>query len=115
VFATIQTLRQLISIFNSIVQFGHTIVPMEGVGIGLVFLAISLQIFLKWQQKKGRAPKKFSTPPIPAVADGNPDPPTPPESFADKRSYDDGSFEEQTPTYKEVQRLIRKNTGEQSV
>jgi hypothetical protein len=116
VFATIQTLRQLISIFNSIVQFGHPLVLMEGVGIGLVFFAISLQIFLKWR-KKGQAAKKPSTPPLPVAADDSTSesPPTPPESFADKRSFDESSFEENTPIHKEVHRLIRKNTGGQIV
>jgi hypothetical protein len=54
IFATIQTVRQLISIFNSIVQFGHPINSMEVVGIVVVFFAISLQIFLSWQHAWAR-------------------------------------------------------------
>merc|ERR1712070_577408 len=54
VFATIQTVRQLLSIILSILFFGHPINAMEGLGITIVFLALSTQTGYKWQQKKQR-------------------------------------------------------------
>merc|ERR1712070_190940 len=52
VFATIQTVRQLLSIILSILFFGHPINAMEGLGITIVFLALSTQTGYKWQQRK---------------------------------------------------------------
>mmetsp|Transcript_41942 Transcript_41942/g.136074 ORF Transcript_41942/g.136074 Transcript_41942/m.136074 type:complete len:209 (+) Transcript_41942:845-1471(+) len=52
VFATIQTVRQLLSIFNSFVQFGHEVVPMELLGIGIVFLALGAQIGLRYRASR---------------------------------------------------------------
>eukprot|EP00967_Tisochrysis_lutea_P000073 scaffold104_cov33-Tisochrysis_lutea.AAC.2 len=76
---------------------------MEGVGIALVFLAISIQIFLKWQ-KRQQENAKPSTPPLPAVDE---------ESGSDKEAATPKeSFDESTP--KEVQRLLRKNVEQQA-
>ena len=52
VFTTIMTIRQLLSIFNSIVQFGHPVSGMEMVGIGIVFAALAGQIVYKYSRKR---------------------------------------------------------------
>uniref|UniRef100_A0A6S9UV63 Sugar phosphate transporter domain-containing protein n=1 Tax=Chrysotila carterae TaxID=13221 RepID=A0A6S9UV63_CHRCT len=48
VFATIQTVRQLLSIVLSIIFFGHPVNQMEALGILIVFLALGAQIAQKW-------------------------------------------------------------------
>ena len=54
VFATIQTVRQFLSVVLSIVFFGHPINGMEAVGIGIVFLALGAQVHDKWMAQKRR-------------------------------------------------------------
>merc|ERR1712032_1694449 len=56
VFATIQTVRQLLSIMLSIIFFAHPINQMEALGIAIVFVALGAQIFQKWQARR-RPPK----------------------------------------------------------
>ena len=64
VFATIQTVRQFLSVVLSIVFFAHPLNAMEAVGIAIVFLALGAEIASKWHAKRTR-PKKPqpSTPP----------------------------------------------------
>ena len=54
-FATIQTVRQLLSIVLSILFFSHPINAMESLGIGLVFSTLAFQIFTKYQASKQAA------------------------------------------------------------
>jgi len=56
VFATIQTVRQLLSILLSIIFFNHPVNTMEAVGISLVFSALGGQILHKWFTRKRPAP-----------------------------------------------------------
>merc|ERR1711920_374227 len=56
VFATIQTVRQLLSIVLSILFFAHPVNQMEALGIGIVFVALGAQIFQKWKSRR-RPPK----------------------------------------------------------
>ena len=69
VFATIQTVRQFLSVVLSILFFAHPLNSMEAVGIAMVFLALGAQIAGKWQGK-GKGAKK-------------PLPPTPPNAEID--------------------------------
>ena len=66
VFATIQTVRQFLSVVLSIIFFAHPLNSMEAVGIAIVFVALGAQILEKWRGKRLR-PKK-------------PQPPTPPNA-----------------------------------
>ena len=66
VFATIQTVRQFLSVVLSIVFFAHPLNTMEAVGIAIVFAALGGQILYKWRAQRHR-PKK-------------PQPPTPPNA-----------------------------------
>jgi len=52
VFATIQTVRQLLSIVLSILFFGHPINLAESAGIGLVFVTLAYQIYAKYKASK---------------------------------------------------------------
>merc|ERR1719238_2016905 len=52
VFATIQTVRQLLSIVLSILFFAHPLNAMEVLGIGIVFTTLGGQIFTKYQASK---------------------------------------------------------------
>jgi len=59
VFATIQTVRQLLSIVLSILFFAHPLNAMEVVGIGIVFATLAAQIFSKYlanKQSRGMQP-----------------------------------------------------------
>jgi len=56
VFATIQTVRQLLSIVLSIIFFNHPVNTMEAFGILLVFSALGGQILHKWFTRKRAAP-----------------------------------------------------------
>jgi adenosine 3'-phospho 5'-phosphosulfate transporter B2 len=55
VFATIQTVRQFLSVVLSIVFFAHPINAMEALGIAIVFLALGGQIGQKWINRKSKA------------------------------------------------------------
>ena len=61
VFATIQTVRQFLSVVLSILFFAHQINGMMAAGIGLVFVALGTQIFDKWRSR--RHPKPEPMPP----------------------------------------------------
>lgn len=67
VFATIQTVRQFLSVVLSIIFFNHPLNMMEAVGIGIVFLALGGQIVHKWRTK--RSPGKKPLPPTPPNAE----------------------------------------------
>merc|ERR550514_186301 len=58
VFATIQTVRQLLSIVLSIIFFNHPVNTMEGVGILIVFGALGGQIGVKWINRKPPPPPR---------------------------------------------------------
>merc|ERR1712127_662213 len=58
VFATIQTVRQLLSIVLSILFFGHPINLAEAAGIGLVFVTLAYQIYAKYKASKQAALEK---------------------------------------------------------
>merc|ERR1712032_996758 len=60
VFATIQTVRQLLSIVLSIIFFGHPVNRMEAFGVALVFLALSAQIAHKYIGRSRKAAKKVA-------------------------------------------------------
>merc|ERR1719393_1013066 len=49
VFATIQTVRQLLSIVLSILFFSHPVNLAEAAGIALVFVTLAYQIYAKYQ------------------------------------------------------------------
>jgi len=68
VFATIQTVRQFLSVVLSIVFFAHPINMMEAVGIAIVFAALGGQILHKWRAKRQR-PKKPSPNATPSGGD----------------------------------------------
>ena len=55
VFATIQTVRQLLSIVLSILFFAHPINAMETLGIAVVFVALTAQIYQKYRASKAKA------------------------------------------------------------
>jgi hypothetical protein len=63
VFATIQTVRQLLSIVLSILFFSHPINAMESLGIGLVFSTLAFQIFTKYQASKQAAEEQVQLQP----------------------------------------------------
>jgi len=73
VFATIQTVRQLLSIALSIIFFGHSVNALEALGILIVFGALATQIGLKWLKKRQKPKPK---PPVDAEEQ--------PEEHADK-------------------------------
>ena len=52
VFATIQTVRQLLSIVLSILFFAPPINLAEAAGIALVFVTLAYQIYAKYQNRK---------------------------------------------------------------
>mmetsp|Transcript_66628 Transcript_66628/g.199078 ORF Transcript_66628/g.199078 Transcript_66628/m.199078 type:complete len:446 (-) Transcript_66628:294-1631(-) len=62
VFATIQTVRQLLSILLSILLFAHPVNAMEAVGISIVFGALGGQILLKWLTRKPPRPPPKESP-----------------------------------------------------
>lgn len=62
VFATIQTVRQFLSVILSIVFFAHPINSMEAVGILMVFVALGGQIAHKWVTRKRPPPPSKLTP-----------------------------------------------------
>ncbi|KAL1507571.1 hypothetical protein AB1Y20_007191 [Prymnesium parvum] len=63
VFATIQTVRQLLSIVLSIGFFGHEVNFMEAMGVFLVFSALGGQILHKWlTRKRSSPPRKLTSP-----------------------------------------------------
>jgi len=66
VFATIQTVRQFLSVVLSILFFAHPLNAMEAVGIGIVFAALGGQIVQKWRSKR---PSKKPLPPTPPNAE----------------------------------------------
>mmetsp|Transcript_43938 Transcript_43938/g.72983 ORF Transcript_43938/g.72983 Transcript_43938/m.72983 type:complete len:419 (-) Transcript_43938:811-2067(-) len=57
VFATIQTVRQLLSIVLSIVFFGHPVNHMEALGVAIVFVALGGQIAQKYLASRSKAQK----------------------------------------------------------
>merc|ERR1719453_121542 len=64
VFATIQTVRQFLSVVLSIVFFAHPLNSMEAVGIFIVFAALGAQILDKWYSKQHKSKKPLPlTPP----------------------------------------------------
>merc|ERR1719238_565787 len=65
VFATIQTVRQLLSIVLSILLFSHPVNSQMMSGVALVFAALGGQIYYKYKNRKVTAPKPL-TPPEPA-------------------------------------------------
>jgi drug/metabolite transporter (DMT)-like permease len=78
VFATIQTVRQFLSVVLSIIFFAHPLNAMEAVGILMVFAALGVQIGSKWRGRKSKPIKDAPTPPnaesvemreVPAEAD----------------------------------------------
>ena len=88
-FATIQTVRQFLSVVLSIVFFAHPLNSMEAVGIFIVFAALGAQIFDKWYSRQ-RKPKK-------------PLPPTPPS--------EEGGTREPVDADKENSALLRSAAG----
>ena len=48
-FATIMTLRQILSILISVVYYGHAVNAMGVLGMGLVFIALGYKTWDKWQ------------------------------------------------------------------
>jgi adenosine 3'-phospho 5'-phosphosulfate transporter B2 len=75
VFATIQTVRQFLSVVLSIVFFAHPLNAMEAVGIAIVFVALGGQIVQKWLSKRGPHAKRPlpPTPPNDEIAAAPPD------------------------------------------
>ena len=65
VFATIQTVRQFLSVVLSIVFFAHPINFMMGIGIMIVFVALGAQIFDKWL-KRSKSGDKLHPPTPPS-------------------------------------------------
>uniref|UniRef100_A0A7S0LHM6 Sugar phosphate transporter domain-containing protein n=1 Tax=Coccolithus braarudii TaxID=221442 RepID=A0A7S0LHM6_9EUKA len=92
VFATIQTVRQLLSIVLSILFFAHPVNNMEALGIGIVFLALGAQIAQKWHGRK--KPKA-------EVAK---------EPVEVRVTTSDDEQDSKTPAPKEVQSLLRKSS-----
>ena len=68
VFATIQTVRQFLSVVLSIVFFAHPLNKMEAVGIAMVFVALGTQIAAKWSSR-GKSKKPLPPPPPNAEVD----------------------------------------------
>jgi len=64
VFATIQTVRQLLSIVLSILFFAHPINAMEMLGIAIVFVALTSQIYQKYQANKAKEQAKVVAEPV---------------------------------------------------
>ena len=64
VFATIQTVRQLLSIVLSILFFAHPINAMETLGIAIVFVALTAQIYQKYQASKAKEQAKVVAEPV---------------------------------------------------
>lgn len=64
VFATIQTVRQLLSIVLSILFFAHPINAMESLGIAIVFVALTAQICQKYQANKAKEQAKVVAEPV---------------------------------------------------
>ncbi len=58
VFATIQTVRQFLSVVLSILFFSHPINLMMGCGIAIVFLSLGAQIFDKWRKRSQKPAHK---------------------------------------------------------
>jgi len=77
VFATIQTVRQFLSVVLSIVFFSHPINLMMGSGIAIVFFSLGAQIYDKWRKRKTPAQKPL--------------PPTPPTEAESLRGDDNKS------------------------
>ena len=75
VFATIQTVRQFLSVVLSIIFFAHPLNFMSAVGIATVFIALGVQIAAKWFGRAGNAPQnaKPLSPTPPNAEDGNSD------------------------------------------
>ena len=68
IFATIQTVRQFLSVIFSILFFAHPINGMMAFGICIVFAALGGQIFDKWRARSRSAKKPLpSTPPTEMV------------------------------------------------
>ena len=65
VFATIQTVRQFLSVVLSILFFAHPLNTMEAVGIAIVFTALGGQILQKWMAKRSRPSVPTPPPPLP--------------------------------------------------
>jgi len=63
VFATIQTVRQFLSVVLSIILFAHPINMMMSLGILMVFAALSVQILDKWRSSRSKLKKNPPTPP----------------------------------------------------
>merc|ERR1712060_985362 len=61
VFATIQTVRQLLSIMLSIIFFGHPVNHMEELGIAIVFIALAAQIAQKYVARKNKSSKRVAS------------------------------------------------------
>ena len=57
VFATIQTVRQFLSVVLSIVFFAHPLNSMEAVGIAIVFAALGTEVASKWRAKRMKPTK----------------------------------------------------------
>lgn len=69
VFATIQTVRQFLSVVLSIIFFAHPINRMMALGIAMVFVALGVQIIDKWRSKKRPPAKPHPTTPPTAEED----------------------------------------------
>ena len=65
VFATIQTVRQFLSVVLSILFFAHPINLMMGCGIAIVFLSLGAEVFHQWRRKRtspGHKPEPLTPP-----------------------------------------------------
>ena len=87
VFATIQTVRQFLSVIFSILFFAHAINSMMAFGIFVVFAALGAQIFDKWRARSRSSKKPLPpTPPTEMVCIARPWPAkTQPGADATKR------------------------------
>ena len=65
VFATIQTVRQLLSIVLSILFFAHPLNAMEVLGIGIVFATLGGQILSKYLANRASAAAQAARPMLP--------------------------------------------------
>ena len=65
VFATIQTVRQLLSIVLSILFFAHPLNAMEVLGIGIVFTTLGGQILSKYLANRASAAAQAARPMLP--------------------------------------------------
>lgn len=97
-FATIQTVRQFLSVVLSILFFHHPINQMEAVGILIVFAALGAQIWHKFQARKAADHTGFK--PVKLKPDKTSDPGTDGDtdgaSSAAEASVADGSTTAQT-------------------